>query len=82
MKNSNEVFFPTLEAEIARRGIPKKEIEKAIGVAHVTFTRKLNGERKFTLDDIVIICKMFPDIPFLKLFETAANPEEPQDKTA
>jgi len=72
MKNSREVFYPNLEAEIARSGIPKKEIEKKLGLAHITFTRRLNGESDFSVNDVPALCSMF-NMPVQELFSTSSK---------
>lgn len=70
MKRNGDVYFPMLEAEIARRGIKKKDIAARAGIEISTFYYKLNGKRPFTLDQALNIWKMwFVDIPIEKLFQ-------------
>lgn len=70
MKRNGEVYFPTLEAEIAKRGIKKKDIANRAGIEISTFYYKLNGTRPFTLDQALSIWETwFPDIPVNELFK-------------
>ena len=78
MKNSSEVFFPNLEAEIVRNHIPKKELEKILDVSHSTLTAKLNGKQQFTLNQIMILCNLFPNVPFMELFKVSESRKESQ----
>lgn len=70
MRNDGTVYFPTLEAEIAGRGIRKDKISKLLEVDYSTFGHKLNGERSFKLEEAIKIQEtFFPDITVNELFK-------------
>ena len=51
-----------LKAETIKRGFKDKDIvEKALGISHQAYLKKLRKESKFSTDDAEIICK-FLDI--------------------
>ncbi|MDE7094433.1 MAG: hypothetical protein K2O52_05940 [Oscillospiraceae bacterium] len=63
-------MFPVLEHEIKARRIKKKEISKLLGVQPRTFSKKLNGEILFSLDEAIKIHEnWFENIPIEKLFQ-------------
>lgn len=67
------VCFPTLEAEIAKRGIKKKDIASSIGVCGKALTNKLAGRSEFTWSQVHTICeKFFPDMTPDELFKKGA----------
>lgn len=67
--SNNKVTFPTLEAEIARRGIKKREIANILGIEQRTLSNKLNGYTRFALEEAVKIKQTwFPEIPIEELF--------------
>lgn len=69
MSNKNEVAFPTLEAEIARRGIKKCEIANILGIGQRTLSNKLNGFTRFALEEAIKIKQTwFSEIPIEELF--------------
>lgn len=69
MKRNGETHFPRLESELILRRIPKKELQSCIGCKAGTFTLKLNGGLRFSLDEAIQIQQtFFPDIPIEELF--------------
>ena len=63
-------MFPVLEHEIKSRRIKKKEISNLLGIQPRTFSKKLNGELLFSLEDAIKIHEnFFNDIPIEKLFQ-------------
>lgn len=64
----NKPYFPTLEAEISKRGIQKKELAEKIGISPRAFSCKMTGKTDLWWKEILIIHSMFPDIPPEKLF--------------
>lgn len=69
MKRNGEAYFPRLESELILRGIPKKELQNCIGCKANTFTLKLNGKLRFSLDEAVQIQQaFFPEISIVELF--------------
>ena len=63
--------YSNLEAEIARKGVSKKEIAETLGVRLATVYNKLKGKCPFTLDEAFKIRnKHFPDFTLEYLFYT------------
>ena len=61
--------YPTLEREIAGRGIKKKEIAESIAICSHTLSNKLSGRVPFTWPEVSKIRgKFFPDISSDVLF--------------
>lgn len=62
-------IYPTLEAQIAERGIKKNDIAEALNITPRGLSHKLVGKVKFALDEAIVIKqKFFPDIPIEQLF--------------
>lgn len=71
------VYYPTLSAEMARRGITKKEISESIGICYRSLNNKLTGRVPFTWPEVCNINeRFFPDMSKDDLFAPA---EEIQD---
>lgn len=69
MKRDGSVYYPKLESEIVLRGIHKQDIQKHLNCKMGTFMLKLNGERRFTLDEAIKIQEAcFPDVSVNDLF--------------
>lgn len=64
----NKPFFPVLEAELARRGIKKKDVAESLGITSKCMSNKMTGKTELTLSEIVCIQKIIPDVPISKLF--------------
>ena len=65
----NVVYYPTLEREIAGRGIKKKAIAESIGVCNRALNNKLSGRTPFTWPEVSTIKqKFFPDMTPEALF--------------
>lgn len=63
------VYYPTLEREIAGRGIKKKTIAESIGVCNKSLNNKLSGRVPFTWPEVFIIKnRFFPDMTPESLF--------------
>ena len=63
------VYYPTLEREIAGRGIKKKTIAECIGVCNKSLNNKLSGRVNFTLPEASAIKdQFFPDMQLEHLF--------------
>lgn len=57
------IFYPTLEREIAGRGIKKKTIAESINVCSKSLNNKLSGRVPFTWPEVETIKnKFFPDM--------------------
>ena len=66
------VYYPTLEREIAGRGIKKKTIAESIGVCNKSLNNKLSGRVPFTLPEVSAIKdRFFPDMQLESLFARA-----------
>lgn len=69
MKRDGTAYYPVLESEIILRKISKKDIYSLLGLQANTFTLKLNGNLRFSLDEAIRIQEtFFPDISVNELF--------------
>lgn len=73
-------MFRNLNAEMTRRGLTRQELAKRMGICTNTLSRKLNGLRSFTLEELNEIRDIPNEIMELKLdldvlFEKSENPE-------
>lgn len=63
--------YINLEAEMARKGLLKKDIAETLGVRTATAYDKLNGKYPFTFDEALKIKnKHFPEFTLEYLFYT------------
>jgi len=66
-------MYPNLEAEIARKGIHKKEIAKVWDCREATVYDKLNGKYRITLDEALSLRdEFFPGMRVEYLFSKCA----------
>lgn len=57
------VYYPTLEGEIARRGIKKIAIAKSLNICSKTLANKMHGRVPFTWPEVQTIkTQFFPDM--------------------
>lgn len=69
MKRDGTAYYPVLESEIILRKISKKDIYSLLGFHANTFTLKLNGNLRFSLDEAIRIQEtFFSDISVNQLF--------------
>ena len=61
-------YYPTLEAEIAKCGISKKNIAKELGITSRAFSNKVKGNADFWLQEVITIHSMFPNVSIEELF--------------
>lgn len=65
-------MYPVFSGEIAKRGIRKTTIAKAIGVSYNAFYNKMRGVASFTFDEACTIQeRFFPDMDLRNLFRRA-----------
>ena len=69
VRNTPEPFYPNLEAEIARRGIKKKDMADKLNLTPKTFSNKLIGKTDFCVREVRCIQSMLPGTTFEQLFE-------------
>lgn len=70
MKRDGTAYYPVLESEIILRKISKKDIYSLLGFQANTFTLKLNGNLRFSLDEAIRIQEtFFPDVSVNQLFQ-------------
>lgn len=70
-----ESVYPTLNGEIAKRGIRKSVIAKRIGISERALYNKLSGSVSFTWDEVLEINScFFPDYNPAQLFCRGDNP--------
>lgn len=70
MKRDGTAYYPVLESEIILRKISKKDIYSLLGFQANTFTLKLNGNLRFSLDEAIQIQEtFFPDVSVNQLFQ-------------
>lgn len=63
-------MYKELEAQIAYRGISKKQLATDINMKYSTFLAKMRGRSKFTLDEAVCIREYLQeDIAIEELFK-------------
>lgn len=63
------VYYPTLEREIAGRGIKKKTVAESINVCNRSLNNKLSGRVPFTWPEVSKIRnRFFPDMTVEVLF--------------
>ena len=65
--------YPTLEAEISRKGIQKKAIAEKLGILPRAFSRKLSGETRFWWEEVLILHSIFPDISIERLMKKSSG---------
>lgn len=69
MKRDGTAYYPVLESEIILRKISKKDIYQLLGLQANTFTLKLNGNLRFSLDEAIYIQEtFFSDVSVNQLF--------------
>ena len=65
--------YPVLTGKIAERGISKSKIAEAIGISPRSFRNKMDGNTKFTWEEVCIIQeRFFPDMQMKDLFSRSA----------
>ena len=50
--------FNLLKGKIKENAYTQKDISEQIGISLQSFNSKINGKRKFTLDEVINICKI------------------------
>lgn len=68
-RNTTEPFYPNLEAEIARRGIKKKDMADKLNLTPKSLSNKLVGKTDFGVKEVRCIQSMLPGTTFEQLFE-------------
>lgn len=70
-------YYPTLAAEIAKRGIKKIAIARQLGISERTLYNKLTGKAKFTWPEVLAINScFFPDYDPTILFSQSDSPKQ------
>ncbi len=65
-----KVVYPELAAEIAKRGIRKKDIAKCVEISDRALSNKLQGRSAFTWNEVNKICDtFFPGAEMATLFK-------------
>jgi len=63
------MLYPTLRAEMARKGLKAVDVAKAIGISDKTAYKKLSGASPFTLSETIKVRdKYFPSMSIEELF--------------
>lgn len=71
------IYYPTLEREIAGRGIKKKTIAESINVCNRSLNNKLSGRVPFTWQEVTTIkCRFFPDMCVESLFSKSDTQQD------
>lgn len=68
-------YYPTLEAEIARNGIVKKELAQKLGMTERHLMSKLSGKTDFWWREARAIQALFPNVPLLELLKHDSESE-------
>ncbi|UYL93758.1 XRE family transcriptional regulator [Parageobacillus phage vB_PtoS_NIIg3.2] len=65
------MVYKNLAAEMARKGITKKDLARSLNMRYPTIVDKTNGKSRFYLDEAIKIKDMFfPDLDLEYLFES------------
>ncbi len=74
--SKDQIAYPNLRAEMARKGVRIQDIARKMGVGRDTVGAKLSLKRKISLDEALIIAdNFFPGQDLKYLFRTAAQVE-------
>lgn len=69
MRRDGSTYYPVLEHEIILRNITKKEMREFLDIEHSSFVLKLNGARRFSLEEAIRLQEeFFPDVTINELF--------------
>ena len=67
-------MYPTLIAELARRGIKQKDVTALLGISIGSLYRKLHGRSPWLLEEALKLHReLFSDTDFMALFARADN---------
>ena len=70
MRKDGSAYYPVLEREIILRDLTKKEMRKFLNLEQSSFVLKLNGMRRFSLDEAIQLQEnFFPDVSIIQLFQ-------------
>ena len=70
MRKDGSAYYPVLEREIILRDLTKKEMRKFLNLEQSSFVLKLNGMRRFSLDEAIQLQENFlPDVSINQLFQ-------------
>ena len=70
MRKDGSAYYPVLEREIILRDLTKKEMRKFLTLEQSSFVLKLNGMRRFSLDEAIQLQEnFFPDVSINQLFQ-------------
>ncbi|WP_420038583.1 helix-turn-helix domain-containing protein [Parageobacillus thermoglucosidasius] len=65
------MVYKNLAAEMARKGITKKDLARSLNLRYPTVVDKTNGKSRFYLDEAIKIKEtFFPDLDLEYLFES------------
>ena len=69
MRRDGSTYYPVLEHEIILRNITKKEMREFLDIEQSSFVLKLNGARRFSLEEAIRLQEeFFPDVTVNELF--------------
>jgi hypothetical protein len=68
MERKNNIKYPTLLAEMARRGETQKTIAELLGESSPTICRKFAGQINWNIREVDILCEHF-DMDYYELFK-------------
>lgn len=69
--SKDQIAYPNLRAEMARKGVRIQDIARKMGVGRDTVGAKLSLKRKISLDEAITIADtFFPEQDFRFLFQT------------
>jgi len=66
-------MYKNILAEMARRGLTKSDVAKAISCSEATFRQKIRGKQDFKVSEINALLSLFGNLQFEYLFSTEAN---------
>ena len=51
--------YPRLEGMLAEQGLNYKQVATAIGLTEQTFSRRMRGQTRFKMEEVVRLCNYF-----------------------
>lgn len=78
---AKKVMYPEIQKEMNRRGETQSDLAKILGLKVSSISRKLRGERQWTLEDAEVMCLHYSNREFWELFRKDLEKEEENGKT-
>ena len=69
-------MYPEIQKEMKRRGETQSDLAKILGLKVSSISRKLRGERQWTLEDAEVMCLHYSNRDFWELMRKEKNDEK------